>query len=225
MLGLDTRATMDMDMTIKETFVDVESINRIFSEIISIALEDNITFELQGISEIREDDEYPGYRVSLTGNFPPMSVPLKLDITTGDKVTPREIEFEYKLLFEEKSIPILAYNIETILAEKLETIISRGDQSTRLRDYYDVYILKKLQYSHVNKEILKQALIATSIKRETLDVIKSYAQIITTVKTSETMNKQWGKYQASFDYAKEVAFVDACDAVLEVLDDTAFDSF
>ena len=108
-------------------------------------LNDEVTFTLRQIGEIRENDEYSGYRVALTADYPPMAVPLKLDVTTGDKITPKEIEYSFKLLLEDRSISILAYNLETILAEKLETVISRSDQNTRPRDYYDIYVLMKLQ--------------------------------------------------------------------------------
>ena len=145
MVGLDTRATMDMDATIKGYPVKEDSIRKMIEEILGIPIEDGITFRLQSIHEIREDDEYSGYRASLIAEYGRMAVPLKLDITSGDKITPREIEYSYKLMWENRSISILAYNLSTILAEKLETILSRADQNTRPRDYYDVYILTKLQ--------------------------------------------------------------------------------
>lgn len=136
MVGLDTRATMDMDATIKGLPVTKETISEMFGEICKIHIDDDINFEFSDIADIREDDEYGGYRVSLSGNYPPMAVPLKIDITTGDKVTPREMVYSFNLMFEERSINVLAYTVETILAEKLETIISRGDQNTRPRDFY-----------------------------------------------------------------------------------------
>ena len=132
MVGLDTRATMDMDATIKEWPVNEESIKKMFLDICSIDLCDNITFEFKRIDKIREGDEYTGYRVSLSANYPPMAVPLKLDITTGDKITPEAIKFRYKLLLEDKEISVLAYNLETIMAEKLESIVSRGDLLRKL---------------------------------------------------------------------------------------------
>lgn len=146
MVGLDTRATMDMDATIKGLPVNEDAICHMFDEICKIELDDNVTFTFRSIGEIREGDEYSGYRISLSANYPPMAVPLKLDITTGDKITPREIEYQFKLLLEERSISVLAYNLETILAEKLETVISRSDQNTRPRDYWiaDMHIRSAL---------------------------------------------------------------------------------
>ena len=131
MVGLDTRATMDMDATIKGLPVNEENVREMFEEICKIELDDDVTFLFRSIGEIREEDVYTGYRVSLSANYLPMSVPLKLDITTGDKITPKEIEYQFKLLLEDRSISVLAYNLETIMAEKLETVISRGDQNTR----------------------------------------------------------------------------------------------
>jgi predicted nucleotidyltransferase component of viral defense system len=130
---------MDMDITIKGKPLIKDNVELMFKEVISINVDDDIVFELD-TSEIREGNDYTGYRLSLKAKLSQMSVPLKIDITTGDKITPKEIAFNYKTLFDNKSIAILSYNLETILAEKLETIFSRGDQSTRPRDYYDVYI-------------------------------------------------------------------------------------
>lgn len=141
MVGLDTRATMDMDATIKGLPVTEEVVMQMFLDICDIQIE----------------DEYSGYRISLTANYPPMAVPLKLDITTGDNITPKEIMYEFKLILEARSIKILAYNLETVMAEKIETIITRGDQSTRPRDYYDIYILHELQGKNIDYISLRNA--------------------------------------------------------------------
>ncbi len=158
MVGLDTRATMDMDATIKGLPVTEQTVCEMFEEFCKIELDDDVSFGFRSIREIREGDEYTGYRVSFFANYPPMAVPLKVDITTGNKITPREIEYQFKLLLEDRSISILAYNLETIMAEKLETVISRGDQNTRPRDYYDIYILAKLQYTNLEPNSLKAVL-------------------------------------------------------------------
>ena len=143
---------------------------------------------------------------------------MKLDITTGDKITPKEIEYQFKLLLEDRNISVLAYNLETIMAEKLETVISRGDQNTRPRDYYDIYILTKLQYSNIESSALKAALEATTEKRGSSEVVKAYRKIMNTVRNSEIMQKQWDNYQKDFEYATDIAFVDACDAVVQLVD-------
>ena len=218
MVGLDTRATMDMDATIKGLPVNEQTVREMFEEICKIEINDDVTFSFRSIGEIREGDEYTGYRVSLSANYPPMAVPLKLDITTGDKITPKEIEYQFKLLLEDRNISVLAYNLETIMAEKLETVISRGDQNTRPRDYYDIYILTKLQYSNIESSALKAALEATTEKRGSSEVVKAYRKIMNTVRNSEIMQKQWDNYQKDFEYATDIAFVDACDAVVQLVD-------
>lgn len=219
MVGLDTRATMDMDATIKGLPVNEKTVRDMFEEICQIQLNDDVTFSFQSIRKIREGDEYMGYRVHLTANYLPMAVPLKLDITTGDKITPREVKYSFKLLLEDRSISVLAYNLETVLAEKLETVISRGDQNTRPRDYYDVYILKRLQFGNINIETLRQAIAATSKKRGSYDVLSDYKNIMTTVKNSLVMQEQWKAYQRNFEYATDVNFEDACDAVVQIMDE------
>lgn len=217
MVGLDTRATMDMDATIKGLPVTKETISEMFVEICKIHIDDDINFEFSGIADIREDDEYGGYRVSLSGNYPPMAVPLKIDITTGDKITPREMMYSFNLMFEERSINVLAYTVETILAEKLETIISRGDQNTRPRDFYDVYILNTLQKQNIDNGILKDAFAATVKKRGTEHIVSNYKEIIETVASSTVMNNQWTRYQKEFDYAKDIRFEDTCKAVNQLI--------
>lgn len=217
MVGLDTRATMDMDATIKGLPVNEESVKKMFLDICKIELQDDVIFEFKKIGEIREGDDYTGYRVSLTACYPPMAVPLKLDITTGDKITPKEIEYRFKLLLEDREISVLAYNLETVMAEKLETVVSRGDQNTRPRDYYDIYILAKLQYKNIEKEALKSALEATSQKRGSSEILKDYKHIISVVRTSDVMRGQWKNYQKDFEYAQNIEFDEVCDVIVQMM--------
>ncbi len=219
MVGLDTRATMDMDATIKGLPVNEQTVREMFEEICKIKLNDDVTFGFRSIGEIREGDVYTGYRVSLSANYPPMAVPLKLDITMGDKITPKEIEYQFKLLLEARSISVLAYNLETIMAEKLETVVSRGDQNTRPRDYYDIYILVKLQYSNIESNMLMAALNATAEKRGSSAVIKDYHRIMDAARSSEVMKKQWNNYQKDFEYTTDIMFEDACDTVVQLMDE------
>jgi len=137
-VGLDTRATMDLDTTIKGFTLTHEAIREIFGEICTVEIADDVKFELGDISDIREGDDYPGIRVALKANYPPISVPLTVDVTTGDVITPREIEYTFSLLFDDRTISILAYNLETVLAEKIETVLSRSIANTRPRDFYDI---------------------------------------------------------------------------------------
>lgn len=217
-VGLDTRATMDMDVTIKGQAVTVENLMKMFEEILQISSEDDILFELKSIEEIRESDYYNGYRIHLVANFMPMAVPVKIDVTTGDKITPKEIQYDYQTMFDKtKKIPILAYNLETILAEKLETILSRGDQTTRPRDYYDIYILWKMQSNHIKKELLSLALMKTARKRNSIHVLREYRKIMEIVRSSQILEKEWQKYQRTFDYAKDILFEEVCLVINGIL--------
>ena len=144
MVGLDTRMTMDMDTTLRNLHLSAEHAKQIVSEITSIQLDDNVRFEIKSAGEIMNEAEYTGIRIQLDAFLETMRTPLKIDISTGDVITPHEVEFSYPLMFEDRSIPIKAYNLETVLAEKIETVLSRGTENTRLRDFYDLYILNSL---------------------------------------------------------------------------------
>ena len=216
-VGLDTRTTMDLDTTIKGFNLTHESIRKIFEEICKIEIEDDVSFEVAGVSDIREGDEYPGIRVALKANYPPISVPLTVDVTTGDIITPREIEYTFSLLFDERSISILAYTLETILAEKLETVLSRGITNTRPRDYYDIYTLYRLRDDTCNKKMLLLALERTANKRGSSKILEDYPDIIAKIRTSEQLRNLWAKYQRTYEYAKGIAFDDTCDVIQQVI--------
>lgn len=219
MVGLDTRATMDMDATIKGLPVNAETITHMFEEICAIQLNDAVTFSIKRTEEIRESAEYTGFRITLEALYPPMVIPLKIDITTGDKITPKEINYEFKLLLEPRSINVLAYNLETIIAEKLETVISRGDQNTRARDYYDIYIIRQLHWQNVELGILSTAFKATSHNRGTESIISRYSEIVKTIEKSVTMKQFWRDYQTQFDYAKDIRFENICKIINDILGD------
>ena len=217
-VGLDTRATMDLDTTIKGFTLTHESIQRIFEEICAVEVPDDVHFELREISDIHEGDDYPGIRVSLKANYPPISVPLTVDVTTGDIITPREIEYTFSLLFDDRTISILAYNLETVLAEKIETVLSRSIANTRPRDFYDIHILYSLRGAECNSETLLQALERTANKRGSQKVLKQYQDIIAEIRSSEQLRGFWKKYQRDFDYAKDISFDDACDTIQHIMD-------
>jgi len=216
-VGHDTRTTMDMDATLRGLPVSPESIRNIFGEICGIQIDDGISFRILNVRDIREDDIYGGVRLALAADFPPMAVKLKVDITSGDKITPREVEYQFPLLLEKRTIQVMAYNLETILAEKLETILSRGIYNTRPRDYYDVYILAKLQGDNISMESLLMALHATAEKRGTLAVVKDYASALAEIRADPQMNRQWLRYQAEYPYAAGIVFEDTCIAAEAVL--------
>lgn len=224
-VGLESRTTMDIDMTVKGKTVDEMSILSIIRKISNIKIDDGVLFEVVNINEIREIDEYLGYRISLIANMPPMKIPLKLDITTGDKIIPKEVNYSYPLMFENRSVSITAYNLETILSEKIETIISRGNLNTRMRDFYDVYILLKLQEDNINYEVLGIALSQTAKKRGSINVIKNYKEIVEAIQVSSTMIDRWKNYQISFTYAQNIEFFEICKILDKVLTQLVVDKW
>jgi predicted nucleotidyltransferase component of viral defense system len=217
MVGLDTRATMDMDATIKGMPVTEDTVKVMFTEICDIALQDDVTFTFISIGDIREEDEYSGFRVSLSANYPPMAVPLKLDITTGDKITPKEISYEFKLLLEDRSIRVLAYNLETVLAEKLETILSRSTASTRMRDYYDVYTLTTLRVQVIDWDIFVEAFKKTADKRGSYNLLQEKGkENINEIENSLALTKLWERYQQKNDYASDLTWTEAVKSVKDL---------
>jgi predicted nucleotidyltransferase component of viral defense system len=221
-VGLDTRATMDLDTTIKGFDVNHETVRSIFEEIAFISIEDDVKFEVLNTYDIREGDDYPGIRVCLMANYPPLAVPLSVDVTTGDKITPREIEYSFKLLFDDRTIKIMAYNLETVLAEKLETVIVRGIANTRPRDFYDIYILHQLRGHECDKMVLKNALIETASKRKSIFVMSDYKTVLGKIAASEQLKGFWKKYQKDFDYAKDIDFLGICHLIEQIFDEIGF---
>ena len=177
-VGIDMRNTLDMDATIKGFDLEKDNLENILDDIFKIDLDDGVNFEFKGIKEIRQEDEYGGYRVSLDAKFDKLVVPMKLDITTGDVITPKEIKYKFDLMFEDRSIEILAYNMETVIADKFETIISRNIDTTRARDFYDIYILWTTQQKNFDKKLLKQAIIKKFEYRESSDRLNNIDEIM-----------------------------------------------
>ena len=206
LVGIESRTTMDIDATMKNYALTEENIRTAFTEILSQDVDDGITFKLIKITSIREADQYEGYRVSLEAVFDTLVVLLKIDLTAGDKLTPDAINYHYKLLLEQRFIEILSYNIETILAEKIETIVSRGVLNTRLRDYYDIYILNKLEATKIDYRLYVDAIAATSERRESVEEIEKRKMVLETLKNSKVMKKRWEDYQKEYGYAKELSF-------------------
>jgi predicted nucleotidyltransferase component of viral defense system len=218
-VGLDTRATMDLDTTVKGFDLNLDTARKVFAEICRIPVEDDVSFEVLDCADIRETDDYPGIRVSLRAAYLTLSVPLKVDVTTGDRITPAEIEYELPLLFDDRKIRVLAYNLETILAEKIETILSRGIANTRPRDFYDVYVLRALRKKKYRPKILRQALDATAKKRGSASILPQYESILQSIETDAQMNRFWVKYCEDFPYAKGIGFVQVCASIREVCDE------
>ena len=206
MVGLDARATMDLDATIKGTNVSVEDVEMIISQIISIPLDDGVSFRIKRISEIMEEADYPGVRVSMETKFDGVITPLKIDISTGDIITPREIKYNFNLMLENRTIEVWAYNLETVLAEKLETVISRNVTNTRMRDFYDIDILQKLYGEQLSKDVLWDALVATAKKRETLEQIETedIDEVFDEIQSSSVMENLWKAYQRNYSYSADI---------------------
>ena len=217
-VGLDSRATMDIDMTLKGKPVNEAFILDYINEISRININDEVKFDVVSITEIREMDDYFGFRVSLIAGIGTMKIPLKIDITTGDKIIPSEISYKYPLMFENRSIKIKAYNLETILSEKIETIISRGNQNTRMRDFYDVYILLKLKSKNIDYNILRLAIEETSQKRDSLNLLLKYKEIISNIENNNEMLVRWENYRNSFNYARTIDFTEICRFLTEILE-------
>ena len=214
MVGVDRRSTMDIDTTIRNLNLSIEDAKTIVEDIISIPLEDGIRFEMQDVSEIMEDAEYSGVRLHLTAWLETMRTPIKIDISTGDVITPREIRYSYKLMFEERSIELYTYNLDTILAEKMETVISRGTANTRLRDYYDIYILSQQYADVIEPERVHAALMATSKKRGSEKVMLDGNLILSEIENSPDMLQQWENYQNRFEYASEIEWTEVIASVI-----------
>lgn len=215
LVGVDMRATMDMDATIKGFHLKQEKLEEIVNEIISINLEDNILMSLINIKDIREEDEYNGYKVTLESNFDGIKVPIKIDITTGDVITPREIRYKFDLMFEDRTIDILAYNIETVISEKFETVITRGVDNTRSRDFYDLYILLNFQKSNINLDILRQAILNKFESRKTIKKLEDIENIFSEIKNSENLKRLWKNYCKNYSYAEDITY----EEVIIILED------
>lgn len=213
MVGLDARSTMDMDATIKGANVSVEDVEKMITTITSVSVEDGVTFKIKKILEIMDEAEYPGIRVSMEALFDGVVTPLKIDISTGDVITPKEIKYEFKLMLEDRVIEVCAYNLETVLAEKLETIVTRDITNTRMRDFYDIYELLKIYGENLDRRILYNALHTTADKRGTTDRLSDAEAVFDDVENSEDMKKLWKAYQKKFSYANDIKWTDVMEAV------------
>lgn len=213
LIGIENRTTMDMDTTIKGIALKEEKIKEVVDEIININVEDGIKFEIKDISYIREEDEYENFRISLIANVGKTKNPMKLDLTTGDAITPREIEYTYPCIFTKEDIKIMAYPLETILAEKYETIIRRNITTTRMRDFYDIYTLYKLKKDEINYEILKEAVERTLNKRESWEIMQDYEEIIEDIKEDSYLRSLWEVYLSENKYIGDLSFDKVVDVV------------
>ncbi len=216
MVGVSLRSTMDIDTTVRNINLSEKDVLRIVKEICDIDMNDDISFVIKEISDIMDDMEYPGIRVSLDAALGKMITPIKIDISTGDVITPRAVEYDYKLMLEDRTIRLWSYNLETIMAEKLQTILSRGVLNTRMRDFYDIYTLS-LQYGDsINSQTLKNAFEATCRKRGSLKLIESGDTIIDNISKDPGLNRLWHAYQKKYIYAADLPYDKVVNAVKEL---------
>lgn len=216
MVGLDARSTMDLDATIKGIKVSMQDVEKLISTIVAVPIEDGVTFQIKSITEIMDEAEYPGIRVNMTTVFDGVVTPLKIDISTGDAITPREVCYRFKLMLEDRTIDILAYNLETVLAEKMESIIFRTVTNTRMRDFYDIYILQQLHGETLDRAVLQDALLATARKRGTERYLAEAGEVMDEVENSPVLQRLWTAYQKKFSYAAELDWGNVIMAVREL---------
>ena len=216
MIGLDKRTTMDLDVTLKGQPLSEENIQTIFKEIVSQPSE-GFQFEVDMLEPIRQDDEYGGFTLKLKATFDTLREVVFIDITTGDRITPREITYQLQSVFSENKLEVWTYNLETVLAEKLETIIRRGAASTRPRDRYDLFTLYHLRKDEIDVTVLKSAVHNTAKKRESLVVLTNWENQLEAIRSSDYQNQLWSRYQKSFRYASEISFEESVEVVAIIL--------
>lgn len=210
-VGLDARATMDIDATVKSLSLSKEHAQQIVEDIIAVEIPDGLRFRITKVTDIMEEHDYPGVRFFLEATLDQLRQTIKIDISTGDVITPCAIEYQYPLMFEDRSISLWTYNLETLLAEKLETIMARGIANTRLRDFYDIHILTRQKSFDVN--VLKRAFLATSEKRNTANQIPDLFSILLSVEEDETMQQLWNNYREDSFFVGELSWREAMNSV------------
>jgi predicted nucleotidyltransferase component of viral defense system len=216
MVGINMRSTLDMDTTIKGLSVNREAIEQILNEILSVDLNDNVIFKLKNIKKIHDVSDYDDLRVSIEAQFFTIRVNMKVDITTGDVIIPREVEYSFKLMFEEREILIKAYNLNTILAEKIESILARNVANTRARDYYDVYILSTLRKNDIDLESLRSAVRTKAEERNTLMYIENNEKYLRDIEESKELNGIWESYTQKYPYAEGIQFAEITSILKEI---------
>ena len=213
MVGISMRSTMDIDTTIKGQDIKKENAQSIVKEISEIQIDDGVSFNIKEVETIMDDMEYPGIRFHLDALFEKMITPIKIDISTGDVITPEAIEYSYSLMLEERKIWLLSYNLETILGEKLQTILVREKANTRMRDFYDICVLVETYIHKIKVDNFKAAYEATCKKRKSLHLFGNEEKIVNIIESDTKMNDQWGKYQKKFSYAYDISFEKAISCV------------
>lgn len=214
--GIAQRTTMDMDATVVGMDMDEETVSATISSICSVEVGDGMEYLFERIEPIRTDDEYANWRAHLRVRYGKIDAPIKVDVTTGDEIVPGRIEYRYPLMFEEGSVRVLSYPLETVLAEKLETVVSRGIVNTRGRDFYDIHTLLRVKSKDIDRQSLYEAIAATASKRGSTDRMADYAAVLEEVREFGTMQGIWASYVAESPYAAGLDFEDVVDSTLEL---------
>lgn len=218
-VGLDTRSTMDLDTTLRNLPLTEEKITEAINTICEIDMHDDVAFTVKSIEPIRKDDIYGGYCVRLDAVYDTIITPLSIDVSTGDVITPNAVKYEFSGIFDEDiRINLWGYNIETVIAEKVETILRRGVFTTRPRDYYDVFILGTTQ--KYDKETFEEALKATAKHRGSTELISDVEGILKQISESTELRDMWGKYQKKFAYANDISYEDVLKILKSILQTT-----
>lgn len=212
-MGLDMRTTMDIDTNVTGMNFELSQIRKIIEEIISIELNDNVMFEISNLSPIKEDNDYGGYKFKLIATQSNVKVRFSIDVSTGDIITPKAIEYKYKMILEDNYIDILTYNYETIIAEKLETILKRNTANSRMKDYYDIYYFANIKWNEIDKNILKQAINTTFEHRDSKYELESNSKIIDELATSESLKLLWQQFAQKHSYAEKISFDETIKAI------------
>ena len=218
MIGVAHRSTMDIDTSMKNLNLSAEDALRVVNQVKDINLDDGVSFEVKDVSNIMDEMEYPGIRVTMNATVGRLITPLKIDISTGDVITPRAIEFNYDLLLEDRSISLWSYNLETILAEKLQTVLARGILNTRMRDFYDIRMLLDTYEDKVNKAVLKDAFAATCKKRGTDHLQEQAEEIIKIIEANEQLQVLWRAYEKKYSYAADIDYASVISGVRKLMD-------
>ena len=224
LFGVDNRTTKDMDTTIKGLDISKNKMMKVINEILSIDLNDNVRFDLVDIMDIRDDDQYGGHKYRIIGKLENLKVNLEIDISTGDEVTPRALNFMYPSLFEDKGIQIYTYNLETILAEKIETVLHRGLYNNRMKDYYDIFFILSRLLNQIDMDNFVKALNVTFMKRENMNKLKDYRQILEEISTYNRMINLWNKYSNKNPYASNIRFETIVTLLMKFMDSLDFNN-
>lgn len=217
-LGVNLRTTMDIDFLIRNLALTRENIQRIFEEILELKINDNITFDFTNIKVIKQFDEYGGYTVSILGHLENIKVSFGIDIATGDPLTPDSIIFNYKCLLDDEVLNLPSYNFETIIAEKIQTVLKRGSNNSRCKDFYDLFIILKLRWNIVDMDILRRAYINTSKYRNTFLSKKEALSIVNDISNNAKMFARWKTYAKKNEFARDIEFTETIDAIKSIID-------